>query len=304
MLSIGEVSEIFYLCDEYSKEFASIVSKHQLTTGVGKRHRNKPNRMSDSEVMTILIAFHLSGMRNLKHYYLFYVCKHLNPEFPRLVSYTRFVELQQRVCIPLVLFLKTCRMGKCTGISFIDSTTLKVCHIKREHSIGETTFKGIATKGCGSLGWFFGFKLHIIINDRGEIISFVITQGNVDDRKPLSMESFIEKVSGKLYADRGYISQKLAEILFVDGIHLVAKMRNNMKGGELPLYDRLMLRKRAVIESVNDELKNICQIEHSRHRSFSNFITNLIAGLLAYSFLPKKPSIKVDFVDSKQLMLF
>jgi hypothetical protein len=233
---------------------------------------------------------------------LFYVCRHLQAEFPNLVSCNRFVELQQSVVLPLALFLKTCRMGRCTGISFIDSTALKVCHIKREHS--HKVFDGTATKGKTTLGWFFGFKLHIIINDKGEILSFVITRGNVDDRQPLSMESFIRSVAGKLYADRGYVSQKLAEILFVDGIHFVAKMRNNMKGGELPLQDRLMLRKRAVIESVNDELKNICQIEHTRYRCFTNFITNLMAGLLAYSFLPKKPSIKVEYVDENQLMLF
>lgn len=302
MLSTDEVTEIFYLIDEFSKEFNSTLSEHRLSNDNNRKHRNKPNRMSNSEVMTILVAFHLSGMRNLKAYYLFYVAKHMNAEFPRLVSYNRFVELQQQVVLPLVLFLKTCRMGQCTGISFIDSTTLKACHIKREKQ--NRVFKGIATKGCGTLGWFFGFKLHIIINDRGEIISFVITQGNIDDREPLSMDSFIEKVSGKLYADRGYISQKLKEILFVDGIHFVYKMRNNMKGGEIPLTDRILLRKRAVIESVNDELKNICQIEHTRHRSFTNFITNLIAGLLAYSFLPKKPAIKVDYVEDMQLALF
>lgn len=302
MLSINEITEIFYLADEFSKEFNSTLSGHLLSKDTTRKHRNKPNRMSDSEVITILIAFHLSGMRNLKAYYLFYVAEHMNTEFPRLVSYNRFVELQQRVVITLVLFLKTCRMGKCTGISFIDSTTLKACHIKREKQ--NKVFKGIATKGCGTLGWFFGFKLHIIINDKGEIISFVITQGNIDDREPLSMDSFIDKVSGKLYADRGYISQKIRDVLFVDGIHFVYKMRNNMKGGEIPVTDRIMLRKRAVIESVNDELKNICQIEHTRHRSFTNFITNLIAGLLAYSFLPKKPAINVDYIDEKQLTLF
>lgn len=302
MLTANEVTEIFYLSDEFSKEFDVTFKKHLLKEDSHKKHRNKPNRLSNSEVMTILIAFHLSQMRNLKHFYLFYVCQHMTEEFPNLVSYNRFVELQQRVALPLVLFLKTCRLGTCSGISFIDSTALKVCHIKREHQ--NRVFDGIATKGKSTLGWFFGFKLHIIINDKGEIISFVITQGNVDDRQPLSLESFIRSVSGKLYADRGYVSQKLAEILFVDGIHFVAKMRNNMKGGELPLQDRLMLRKRAVIESVNDELKNICQIEHTRHRCFTNFITNLIAGLLAYSFLPKKPSIKVDFIDDKQIMLF
>jgi len=252
--------------------------------------------------MTILITFHLGGYRNLKHYYLFYVSQHLNKEFPELVSYNRFVELQQQVAFQLVLFLKLCRMGECTGISFVDSTTLKACHIKREKQ--NKVFSGIATNGKSTIGWFFGFKLHIIINNKGEILSFVITQGNVDDREPLNSESFIKSVFGKLYVDRGYISQTLRDILFVDGIHLVTKLRNNMKGGEIPLQDKINLRKRAVIESVNDELKNICQIEHTRHRSFTNFITNLIAGLLAYSFLPKKPSINVERVDSAQFQLF
>jgi len=302
MLTTDEITEIFYLCDDFSKEFDKSYKKHILQTDNGKKTRNKPGKLSHSEVMTILISFHLGGYRNFKHYYLFYVSQHLNKEFPQLVSYNRFVELQQQVAFPLVLFLKLCRMGQCTGISFVDSTPLKACHIKREKQ--NKVFLGIATKGKSTTGWFFGFKLHIVINDKGEILSFVITQGNVDDREPLNSESFIKTVFGKLYADRGYISQTLRDILFVDGIHLVTKLRNNMKGGEIPLQDRLNLRKRAVIESVNDELKNICQIEHTRHRSFTNFITNLIAGLLAYSFLPKKPSIHVDRVDSLQLALF
>ena len=302
MLTTNEITEIFYLCDDFSKEFDKSFKKHILQSDNGKKTRNKPGKLSHSEVMTILISFHLGGYRNLKHYYLFYVSQHLNKEFPKLVSYNRFVELQQQVAFPLVLFLKLCRMGECTGISFVDSTTLKACHIKREKQ--NKVFSGIATKGKSTIGWFFGFKLHIIINDKGEILSFVITQGNVDDREPLNSESFIKSVFGKLYADRGYISQTLRDILFVDGIHLVTKLRNNMKGGEIPLQDKINLRKRAVIESVNDELKNICQIEHTTHRSFTNFITNLIAGLLAYSFLPKKPSINAERVDSFQLQLF
>lgn len=252
--------------------------------------------------MTILITFHLSQVRNLKAYYLGYVCKHLTNEFPQLVSYSRFVELQQKALFAVVIFLKTCRMGKCTGISFIDSTTLDVCHIKREKQ--NAIFDGIAAKGKSTMGWFFGFKLHLIINDKGEILSFVITRGNVDDREPLEMESFIKNIFGKLYADRGYIFQRLADILFVDGIQLIYKLRNNMKNGDIPLKDRIILRKRAIIESVNDELKNICQIEHTRHRSFAGFLTNLIAGLLAYSFLPKKPSIRVDIIEDSQLAIF
>lgn len=302
MLSLCEITDIFYLCDEFSSEFSKTLPSHLLKEDNGKKHRNKPNRISDSEVMTILFAFHLSQVRNLKAYYLGYVCRHLNQEFPRLVSYTRFVELQQQVLLPLVIFLKTCRLGKCTGISFVDSTTLDVCNIKRGYQ--NCVFDGIASKGKSTIGWFFGFKLHLIINDRGEILSFVITRGNIDDREPLEMESFVKNIFGKLYADREYISKKLADVLFIDGIHLVYKLRNNMKGGELPLQDRIMLRKRAIIESVNDELKNICQIEHTRHRSFANFLTNLIAELLAYSFLPKKPSIRVDIIEDSQLTIF
>ena len=150
MLTGNEITEIFYLSDVFSKEFAFFFKKHVLRNDNGKKHRNKSNRLSDSEVMTILIAFHLSGMRNLKHFYLFYVCKHLHEEFTDLVSYNRFVELQQKVVLPLALFLKTCRMVKCTGISFIDSTSLKVYHIKREHS--NKVFDGTATKGKTTIG--------------------------------------------------------------------------------------------------------------------------------------------------------
>lgn len=301
MLSICEITDIFYLCDEFSSEFNKSILNYRLKEDNGKKHRNKPNRMSDSEIMTILICFHLSQVRNLKAYYLGYVCKHLTAEFPKQVSYNRMVELQQRVLFPLVIFLKTCRMGKCTGISFVDSTTLDVCHIKREKQ--NKVFQNFTTKSKSTMGWFFGFKLHLIINDRGEIMSFVITRGNVDDRVPLEWDSFVKNVFGKLYGDRGYISERLANMLFVNDIHLVYKLRNNMKG-ELSLKDKIMLRKRAIIESVNDELKNICQIEHTRHRSFTNFICNIIAGLLAYSFLPKKPSIRVDILEDSQLTIF
>jgi len=144
------------------------------------------------------------------------------------------------------------------------------------------------------MGWFFGFKLHLVCNDKGEIIEFMLTPGNIDDRFPLKQQKFIDKIFGKIYGDKGYISQDLFDKLFVDGIHLVTKVRKNMKKKAMEFMDRVLLRKRAIIESVNDQLKNICQIEHTRHRSFENFITNMISGLIAYSFLPKKPSIKIQ----------
>ena len=129
--------------------------------------------------------------------------------------------------MPLAVFLKTCCLGKCTGISFIDSTPLRACHIRREKQ--NRVFKGLATKGQCSIGWFYGFKLHLIINDKGEILDFMLTQGNVDDREPLKNKSFHKKVFGKLFGDKGYISQTLFEQLFIDGIHLITKIRKNMK---------------------------------------------------------------------------
>ena len=201
----------------------------------------------------------------------------------------------------LAIFLKTCCLGKCTGISYIDSTPLRSCHIKREKQ--HKVFKGIAQKGQCSLGWFYGFKLHIIINDRGEILDFIITFGNVDDRKPLNDMDLHKRIFGKLYGDKGYISKDLFEKLFVDGVHLITKIKKNIKNSLMLLQDKIALRKRALIETVNDELKNICQIEHTRHRSFENFTTNLLSGLIAYSFFDKKPSINLqeDIIDMKRI---
>jgi hypothetical protein len=207
--------------------------------------------------------------------------------------------LQQKAMVPMASFLQLCCLGKCTGISFIDSTPIRVCHIKREFN--HKVMKGLATKGQCSMGWFFGFKLHIVINDKGEILDFLFTQANVDDRQPLKDKNFHKKVFGKLFGDKGYISKTLFEDLFLDGIHLITKLRKNMKNSLMHIHDKVLLKKRALIESVNDELKNICQIEHTRHRSFENFVTNLLSGLIAYSFLPKKPSLNIDIIDNKRL---
>jgi hypothetical protein len=129
----------------------------------------------------------------------------------------------------------------------------------------------------------------------------MLTQGNVDDREPLKNKAFHKKVFGKLFGDKGYISQTLFEQLFIDGIHLITKIRKNMKNSLMQIKDKIILRKRALIETVNDELKNMCQVEHTRHRGFNNFITNLLSGLIAYSFFPKKPSLNIEIIDNKAL---
>ena len=207
-----------------------------------------------------------------------------------------------RRAVMLAIFIKGVLLGKCTGVAYVDSTPLRVC--KQQRILIHKTFKGIAKRSKCSLGWFYGFKLHLIINDRGEILNVMFTPGNVDDRQPLYSENFIEKVKGKLCGDKGYLGKQLFEFLFMNGIQLVTKVKNNMKNSLMSVTDKIMLRKRAVIESVNDELKNIAQIEHSRHRSFENFITNALSAIAAYCFFPKKPSISLEFVDDKQLTLF
>ena len=251
--------------------------------------------MNESEVMTIVTYFHIMRYRDFEHYYLFHVCKNMREEFPRLVSYNRFVELMRSAMLPLIIFLKTQRPGCYTGISFIDSTPLRVCHIKRERS--HKVLQGMATKGQCSIGWFFCLKLHFIINDKGEILDFVLTTANTDDRKPLSGTNLLSRIHGKLFGDKGYISKTLFEQLFINGIHLITKLRKNMKNSLMHMFDKILLRKRAIIETVVDELKNICQIEHTRHRSQVGFIENLISGVIAYSYLPKKPTLNLEVVD-------
>lgn len=302
MISNDKVTEIFFDIDEFCKVFEPAFTQKLLEDG--KKHRKRAFKMSMSEILTISVIFQLSGHRTFKHFYLFYIQKHMKSEFPDTVSYNRFTELMQANMVPLVLFMKTRCLGNCTGISFIDSTPLRVCKNKRIKA--NKVFEGIATTGRSTMGWFHGFKLHLIVNDKGEILNFVLTQGNVDDREPLKEGNILNEIFGKLYADKGYISKNLASMLFEDGLHLVTGIRNNMKNVLMTMRDKILLRKRSVIETINDQLKNICHAEHSRHRSFGNFITNLVASLIAYSFQEKKPAIKFeeDVKSKGQLALF
>ena len=257
--------------------------------------------MSDSEILTILICFHLGAHKTFKHYYQQIVQDHWVDLFPKSLSYNRFVEVQSRYFILMAMFLKEKGLGKCTGISFLDSTTLKVCRNQRIHN--HKVFKSLAARGKSSMGWFFGFKLHLICNEKGELLSFYLTKGNVDDRNPRHIKKLTEQLFGKIYADKGYLSKALWEMLFADGMQLITKVRKNMKGHIMELKDKLLLRKRAIIETINDELKNLCQIEHTRHRSVNNFIMNILSALIAYCFFPKKPSLNIEEVKTNQIYL-
>ncbi|MDQ4122750.1 MAG: IS982 family transposase [Acidobacteriota bacterium] len=282
-----DILTLFFDIDEFCKLFEPIWKKHLLKSESKKRNRKR--RLSLSEVMTILILFHRSGYRNLKQFYLEFVCTHLRKEFPALVSYTRFVEFERDALIPLAAYLQTKR-GACTGISFADSTKITVCENLRipQHK----QFRDLAKRGFTSTGWFYGFKLHLCVSERGELLSWFITRGNTDDRRPIP--KLARKLWGKLFGDKGYVSNPLKLLLNEQGVEFITKLKKNMKPESLSAVDKILLRKRAIIETVFDKLKNISQIEHTRHRSFWNFLVNIIAGLTAYCWREKKPMLNYN----------
>jgi hypothetical protein len=280
--------------DDFCLFFEPLWRKRLLADGL--RQRQRTTSLCLSEVMTIIVLFHSSGYRNFKTFYTQHVLKHMAGAFPRLVSYNRFVELMPSALVPLCGYLQT-RKGECSGISFIDSTSLKVCHNRRIHS--HKVFAGCARRGKTSVDWFFGFKLHLVVNDCGELLSLRLTPGNTDDRRPVP--ELVKGLFGKLFGDKGYISQPLFETLFDEQVQLVTKLKTKMKNRLTSMFDKLMLRKRAIIESVMDQLKNISQIEHSRHRSVANCFVNLIAGLIAYTYREKKPSLNIRVKEQLQL---
>ncbi|MDQ3398727.1 MAG: IS982 family transposase [Deinococcota bacterium] len=284
--------ELFVEVDDFCQEFERWAAPQQLP---GKAKRGPVPLMSASEIMTIVIHFHQAGYRDFKHYYQRHVCEHLFTEFPRLVSYGRFVELMPSVGLVLCAYLQS-RFGRGTGITFVDSTPVAVCHNRRiaRHRV----FRNLAARGRNTMGWFYGFKLHLIVNDLGELLAVHLTPGNVDDRKPL--EGMTKDLYGKLFGDKGYLSQALFETLYERGLELVTSLRKNMKNQLMLISDRLLLRKRFIIETITDQLKNISQIEHTRHRSPANFAVNLLAGLIAYTHQPKNPSLHLP-TDLAQL---
>ena len=281
------LEDLFCDVDDFCRRFLPDWHRQQLQYGERKRLRSC--RLVLSELMTILIHFHQSHYRDFKAYYLLYVCRHLASAFPNRLSYNRLVAVIPTALVPLCVYLHT-RTGQATGIAFIDATSLVVCHNRRIQS--HKVFKQVAQRGKTSVGWFYGFKLHLVVNERGELLAFQITPGNTDDRHP--GPRLVKGLTGKLFGDRGYISQKLCEALLEQNLQLITKLRKTMRNKLLPLADKLLLRKRALIETINDQLKNISQIEHTRHRSGVNAMVNLLAGLVAYTHQPKKPSLDLS----------
>jgi len=282
---MDKTTELFCLIDDFCQQFEPLLEQRMLDSS-GKQRRCRAGSMSLSEMTTIVVLFHTMRGRQFKEFYRGTVCRFMTSEFPRPLSYTRFVALMPRCAVVLAALFQTLK-GTCTGISIADSTPLAVCHnlrIKRHR-----VFQGVAQRGKSSTGWFYGFKLHAVINHQGELLAIKVTPGNVDDRKGLL--AIASGLFGTVYADKGYIGKEFAQKMKDKGVDIVTRVRKNMKEVIHSEFDQALLRKRSLVETVFDELKNLCQIEHTRHRSLMNFAVNLVAGIVAYCLQPVKPRI-------------
>ena len=282
-----DITELFVFLDDFCKQYELILQKNTLPSS------KKPTRIPGlqlSEIMSIILLFHQSTAKNFKFFYQSYLQLYTS-EFPNLPSYNRFIELQQR-CLGHFYALLTvlCAMAKQTGLGYIDSTCIPVCHNKRTYR--HKVFKGLAALGKSTMGWFFGLKLHLIINENGELLSVQLTPGNVDDRKPV--RQMTSRLVGLLFGDKGYIDQNLFRDLYDRGLKLVTGIKKKMENKLLPLHEKILLRKRSIIETVNSVIKKDFQISHTRHRSFVNAFIHIFSTLVAYALKSKKPSIKFN----------
>ena len=274
-MNINELTYLFCLVDDFCKVYEGWRA-HGLIPCQGKRRR--AIGMSYSEMLTIVIAFHLGPCKQFKYHYLYWIGSHFAHCFPNLLSYSRFVQLMPRLFLPMSLLLHLLS-GQKRGIYYADSTRLEVCHLKRTTS--HKVFAGLAAMGKSSYGWFLGFKLHLIINEQGQIVAVKLTAGNVDDRGVV--QGMSQGLKGSIYADKGYVSASLFQQLYKQGLKLITQIRKNMKNKLRSLIDKVRLRKRSLIESVFHILKNQMNLAHTRHRSVSNFCINLLGCLLAYT---------------------
>jgi hypothetical protein len=276
-----KLTEIFIDCDD----FCNCFEKHMIESG-----ESLPvSKMSTSEMMAINIYYHHSGVKCFKYYYQVIIKGYLKSYFPKAYTYENFVSKMSDINCFLFVFLQTLRLASATEANYVDSTKLVVCHNKRikNHKV----FKDFAKRGKSSTGWFFGFKLHAIINQCGQLVVCFFTPGNVADNNPQLLESLTQKITGFLFGDKGYLT-KLKDSFKLRDLELITKTRDNMKKVQEKLtpLKAYYLKHRGLVETVFDLLKNICNLEHSRHRSTKNFMVNFTSALIAYTYFDSFPS--------------
>jgi hypothetical protein len=285
MLQEHQLVAIFCEIDDFCNELDKNISSSMLPSP-SKGQRGPGCSLSISEIMMVQILFQMIGYRNFKTFYCFFLQKYWLHFFPKLPSYSRFIELIPRALFPLTLYTQ-CKSGKKTGIYYIDSSCLPVCHLKR--SKRHKTFDAIAEYGRTSIGWFFGLKLHLVTNHRGELMAFKITRGSCHDSA--TAQSLLESLDGLAFGDKGYIGKKLFEALLKNGLKLITRKRKNMKDQlQLNNYEKQLLNQRNLIETIINCLKHKYHVWHTRHRSIFNAMTHLMAALAAYTIEPLKLS--------------
>jgi hypothetical protein len=295
-----DITALYCCLDDFCKVFEDWEA-HRLIPSA--QTRTRPGKLSGAEMLFIMVLFHLSAYKNFKTFYLHGIGCQYRACFRDLPHYDRFISLMPRLFVPLMVLLHSLS-GEETGIYFGDSSKLAVCHNRRidRHRV----FDGLAARGKTSMGWFYGLKLHLVINHKGQIMALKITPGNTADSTVL--DEISQHLKGKLYADKGYISREVFTKLWQRGLHLITGIRRNMRNHLMPLGeagqgstgaaggiarrgDKIMLRKRFVIETVLDILKSEMGLEHTRHRSPVNAMVHVLSCLVAYAHRPGKPSI-------------
>jgi DDE family transposase len=279
-----DITALYCCLDDFCKVFEDW-EVHRLIPSPAKRQRS--GKLSRSEMLFIVVLFHLSPYKNFKTFYLYGIGVQHRACFRDLPHYDRFITLMPRLFVPLMVLLHSLS-GEQTGVYFADSTKL-VCHNRRIHR--HKVFDGLAARGKTSMGWFYGLKLHFVINHKGQIMALQITPGNTADSAVL--DEITQHLSGKAYADKGYISREEFLRLWQRGLHLITGIRRNMRNHLMSMADKLMLRERFVVETVIDILKCGMGFEHSRHRSVINAMVHVLSCLVAYAFRPGKPSISL-----------
>lgn len=286
-----DIVALFCFVYDFCQTVDSEIKKSLLSSKVYKNPTRTPG-LQIAEIVTIILMYQQSPCKNFEYFYKSYLQLYKS-EFKMLPSYNRFIELKPRALPYLVLLLQWyCAQAKLTGINYIDSTSIAVCSNKRisRHKV----LKAIAKLSKTTKGWFYGIKLHLVTNEHGEIIDLQFTMGNVDDRIPVP--KLTERLYGLLFGDKGYIKQELFEYLHSRGLKLVTGIKSKMQNKLVTLFEKTLLRKRSIIESVFSILKTHFELEHTRHRSVWNAFVHLLSTLIAYCMKPSKPSIKLSFL--------
>jgi len=285
-ISQTKLVALYIEVDDLLKAYQSfLLQKKQLLPG-------KPTRspgLNSSEVCTIWLCttYQVIKPLNIITARSFWVV--IKSWFPDAPCYERFLSYIPRNVHLLCLWLfYSCALAKKTGLYFIDSKKLPVCHIKREHS--HQVFKGITSKGKSPTGYFYGLKLHLTINNLGQITPFLLTPGNVADNNKTVLMLLLGGLKGVCVRDKRYLTT-LFQQFYENGLELVKKPKRNMRSLPVPHWKNKLINMRPVIESVFDIMGTVCDIDHTRHRSPINAISHVLAGLIAYQSLEQKPAV-------------